>query len=103
MPVWGSIIIGLIGFLIGTLVSKGTVQLARYLFCVAPAPPGPGVPILETDPYPTYTGIPDQGLDDNVYGVPDEENDTGAFGIPSMELDTCAFGTPESEYRTRRM
>jgi hypothetical protein len=23
-----------------------------------------------------YTGIPDQGLDDNVYGAPDEEYDT---------------------------
>jgi hypothetical protein len=50
-----------------------------------------------------YTGIPDQGLDDNVYGAPDEEYDTEAFGILSVGVDTGAFGTPESEYRTRRI
>ena len=103
VPVWGNIILGFIGGLIGSLIGKGIVQLTRYLFCVAPASPGPGVPILDTDPYSTYTGIPDQGLDDNVCGVPDEEYDTGAFGISSMGLDTGAFGTPESDYRTRRM
>ena len=103
IPVWGSIIIGLIGGLIGNLVGKRIVQLARYLFCVAPASPGPGVPILDTDPYQTYTGIPDQGLNNNVYGVRDEEKDKGAFGIPSMGLDTGAFGTPESEHKTPKM
>ena len=103
VPVLGNIIVGFIGGLIGPLIGGGNVQLARYIFCVAPPSPGPGVPILDTDPYPTYTGIPDQGLDYNVNVVPDEEYDTGAFGIPSMGLDTGAFGTPESEYRTRRM
>lgn len=103
VPVWGNIIIGFISSFIGALIGGGIVQLARYLFCVAPASPGPGVPILDTDPYPTYTGFPDQGLDDNVYGVPGEKYDTGAFGIPSMGLDTGAFGTPESDYKTRRM
>ena len=67
-----------------------------YCSCI----PGPGVPILDTGPQPTYTDIPDQGLGDNVYGAPDEEYDTEAFGIPSMGLDTGAFGTPESELIT---
>ena len=101
VPVLGNIIIGFIGGLIG----GGIVQFARYIFCIAPASPWPGVPILDTGPYPTYmyTGIPDQGLDDNVYGAPEEEYDTEAFGILSVGVDTGAFGTPESEYRTRRI
>ena len=103
VPIWGNIIIGFIGGLIGSLIGGAIVQVAQYVFCVAPASPGPGVPILDTDPYPTYTGIPDQGLNDNVHGVPGQEHDTEAFGVPSIGLDTGAFETPESEYRTRRM
>lgn len=101
VPVWGNIILGFLGGLIGSLVGGSVVELARYLFCVSPVAPGPGVPILDTDPYPTYHGVPDNDLETNATGYELQE-DTGAIGIPSMGLQTGAKGVPKSEYKTRR-
>ena len=100
VPVLGTAVIGFIGGLIGAIIGGGIVRALRFWICGGPAAPGPGAPLLDTDPYPTAMGIPDTGFDTQAWGAP-QHFQTDAFGVPSMGMDTGARGTPRADYRTR--
>ena len=91
-------LVGFIGGLIGSLIAEG---IARFFLCVNPTAPGPGPPILVTDPQPTAFGVPDDGRRTGYRGVPSMGRDTLAMGAPTMGRDTRATGTPPTFFETR--
>ena len=101
IPGIGNIVIGFIGGLIGAIVGGGIVKALRFWFCGGPIAPGPGAPLLDTDPYPTARGVPDSGFGTQAHGVPSQQMETYARGVPSLGLQTGARGTPKPNYKTR--
>ena len=101
VPGIGNIVIGFIGGLIGAIIGEGIVKALRFWFCAGPVAPGPGAPLLDTDPYPTARGVPDSGYDTRVRGVSSQQMETCARGVPSMGLNTGARGTPRPDYKTK--
>lgn len=100
VPGIGNIVIGFIGGLIGAIIGSGIVKALRFWFCGGHVAPGPGAPLLDTDPYPTARGVPDSGYVTQARGVPPQQWQTNTRGAPSMGLNTGARGTPRPNYKT---
>ena len=92
-------LVGFIGGLIGSMIAKG---IARLFLFVNPTAPGPGPPILATDPQSSVYGVPDDARRTGAREVPSMERDTRARGVPSMGRDTNAEGTPAARWVTRQ-
>ena len=93
-------VLGFIGGLIGSVIAESIAGFFLHM-CVNPVAPGPGPPILATDPQPFVYGVPDDGRYTGTQGVPSMGRDTGAIGAPSMGRDTKATGTPPARWMTR--
>lgn len=99
VPGIGNVLIGFIGSLIGSIVGGGIVKLIRLWFCGGTIEPGPGPPLLDTEPK-YVKGVPDSGLNTQTTGVPPMQMETTHNGAPSLGLDTGARGYPGLDFKT---
>ena len=97
-PGVGTVVCGFVGGVIGSLIANGIASLCLY-FGINTTAPGPGAPLLDTDPYDTAFGAPSIGQDPS-HGPPSLGLNTGAMGVPDAQWDV-GYGTPEAEWNTR--
>jgi hypothetical protein len=94
IPFIGTTIGAFLGGLIGSLIAGG---LTRFFLGHAPVVPGPGAPLLDTDPYDTAFGVP--GQSGKPYD-PSQDTPSEAFGFPDADFDV-EQEFPEMDYETR--